>query len=283
MIAQILVGSRKGAGHIVDIAALALVIKDAAHGELAIKNWHVQREIGGGIIAAPGREAVTRLSLAFKGVQLGFVGDIADRAGLGATAEQRALRAFQHFDAVHVHHIDVHIASRKLHGLLVLIDRDIREVGDRAAGLVAAEAVGKTAHDDLALAGAVVAIGDVGGVAQQAVERPEIVVIKRGPGEGLHGVGDFLHGFVTAVGRDNNRLNSGRCRIGCHILGRSRHAATGQRGNRARDQILGFHHYPRKKMRQDTFPVRACSCAHRCGHPRNAERLRAQNDASVMK
>ena len=76
-------------------------------------------------IAVSGR-AVAGLDVALGHVELRLVGDVADHAGLGAGAEQRALRTFQHLDAIQVGGIDVEVAIRQLAGLIVQIDGDVR-------------------------------------------------------------------------------------------------------------------------------------------------------------
>jgi len=45
-------------------------------------------------------------------IQLRFVGDVADGAGLGARTEQRSLRTLQDLDAIQVRRIDVEISIR---------------------------------------------------------------------------------------------------------------------------------------------------------------------------
>ena len=67
----------------------------------------------------PGGDAVAGIGVAFGDVQLRLVGDVANGTGLGAAAEQRALRAFEHFDALHVDQVDVVVARRELHRLVV--------------------------------------------------------------------------------------------------------------------------------------------------------------------
>ena len=85
----------------------------------------------------PRRDAVARFGVALGHVELRLVGDVADHAGLGAAAEQRALRTFEHLDALHVDHVDVEVARRELHRLVVEIDRDVRERGEGRGRLVA--------------------------------------------------------------------------------------------------------------------------------------------------
>jgi hypothetical protein len=84
-----------------------------------------RRQIG--VRIAVRGDAVAGLDIAFGDVELGLVGDVADHAGLGAGAEQRALRAFENFDALEVGGVDVEVAGRQLAGLIVQVDGDVGE------------------------------------------------------------------------------------------------------------------------------------------------------------
>ena len=108
--------------------------------------------------------------MAFPLVELGLVGDVAHGARLGAAAKQRALRAFEHLDALHVGHVDVGVARGELHRLIIEIDRDIREGRDGARGLVAGKAGREATHEDRALARAIAGEGHVGRIFQQVVK-----------------------------------------------------------------------------------------------------------------
>src|SRR6185437_4605552 len=93
--AQVGVFSRKRAGHVVDVTATTIVVDDRTYRQGVLD----QRQIEGGIDAAvgiaAGGDAVAAFDVTLGFIQLGFVGDVANGAGLGATTEQRALRTFE--------------------------------------------------------------------------------------------------------------------------------------------------------------------------------------------
>ena len=60
---------------------------------------------------AAGGDAVAGVDVALGDIELRLVRDVADHAGLRAAAEQRALRALEDFDALHVDEIDVGVAA----------------------------------------------------------------------------------------------------------------------------------------------------------------------------
>ncbi len=188
--------------------------------------------------------------MALEAVELGLVGDVADRAGLGTAAEQRALRAFEHFDALEVGGIDVEVARRELQRLVVEIQRDVGEVADRRARLAAGEPGAETADEDRALARAVVPEGDVGRVLDQVVERRDVELRQRLAGEGLDRQRHLLDAFVAALRGDGDLADAEVGRIGRGgSVGRGRGRNRGGEGRRpaqqgrdgARQQMLGFH------------------------------------------
>ena len=109
-----------------------------------------------GIRIAVRRDAVAGLDVRLGHVELRLVGDVADHAGLGAGAEQRALRTFQHLDAIQVGRVDIEVAVGQLSGLVVQIDGDVRPQAGGAAALARLRARAQAAHEDLVLARAVV-------------------------------------------------------------------------------------------------------------------------------
>jgi translation elongation factor EF-1beta len=103
-----------------------VVVNHAAYGKGALDQRQVQHRGHIGIRIAVGGHAVARLDVAFGDVELRLVGDVADDAGFGTGAEQRALRAFQNLDAVEVGGVDVEIAIRQLSGLVIEVNRHVR-------------------------------------------------------------------------------------------------------------------------------------------------------------
>ena len=96
-----------------------IVVDHAAQREDALDHRNVQYGRYVGVRIAVRRHAVARLDVPLGHVELGLVGDVADDPGLGTGTKQRALRAFQNFDAVQVRGIDVEVAIRELGGLVV--------------------------------------------------------------------------------------------------------------------------------------------------------------------
>src|SRR5579871_3182774 len=126
---------------------------------------------------------VTGLGGTLGNVELGGVRDVADDAGLGARAEEGPLRSLQHLDAVEVGRIDVEVVIRKLHGLVVEIDRDVRIKTGRAAVLTGTDASVQSAHEDFALPGSAVGRTDAGQVLDVVIERVDVQRFERLGGE----------------------------------------------------------------------------------------------------
>ena len=103
------------------------------------------------------RGAVTAFGAPLGDVQLRLVGDVAQRAGFGAAAEQGSLRALQHLDALHVDHVDVKVAARKAQRRLIEVKVATFGNGaiDAAEDCSPLDTGGEAAHVDIALARAV--------------------------------------------------------------------------------------------------------------------------------
>ncbi len=155
-----------------------------------------------------GGRAVGGLGIALRDVQLRLVRDVADRARLGATPEQRALRTLQHLDAFHVGHVYVDIARRERHRLIVEVSRDVRERIDRGARLVAGKAGGEAAHVDIALAGAVGAEGYVRQVLEDVVEGRHVQLRELFTGDRLYRDRDVLNRLVAPLRGDDDFLDA---------------------------------------------------------------------------
>ena len=119
--------ARKGSRHIVDVAAAPVVKYHGAHRQGVGDQRDVQHRRQVGVRVAVSGDSVAGIDVAFGHIELRLVRDIADRAGLGAGAEQRALRTFQNLDAFEVGRIDVEVAIWQLTGLIIQVDRDVRK------------------------------------------------------------------------------------------------------------------------------------------------------------
>ncbi len=147
--------------NVVDVAAPTFAVEDAPDREFPRDQRHIQHRIRARVRIAVRRRAVAAFGAALGDVELRLVRDVAKRARFGAAAEQRALRAFEHLDALHIDHVDVEITAREGQRLLVEVSRDVRERVDRSRGLTASEADREAAHVDVALTRAVGAEGHI--------------------------------------------------------------------------------------------------------------------------
>ena len=146
-----------------------------------------------------GRRAVGGLDVAFGDVQLRLVGDVPHHAGLRAAAEQRTLRALEDLDALQVRHVDIDVARGEGHRAVIEIERDIRKRGDRCARLVAGKACAQAAHVDVAVAGAIAAVGHVRQELEDVIERRDVQLAESVARDRLNGVRDALYRLGTAL------------------------------------------------------------------------------------
>ena len=121
------------AGDIVDPAAFLVVVDDPAQAETLVYG-HVQHCFHIGIrvtvIDCPGAHADT----AERAAEVRLVGDQADVTGLRAGAEQCALGARQHFDALQVRGVDVEVPSRLRQRLVVEVEGNVGGKAGHAGG-----------------------------------------------------------------------------------------------------------------------------------------------------
>ena len=143
--------------HGVDEAGDAVVVRRRRAGRPCRRAAALNAELDVAASAAAVDGAAAELGERLRDAQLRLVGDVAHRARQRAGAEQRALRAAQHFDAVRVEQIEVRREQRQRDDRLVEVDADLllhaRLVAHDLAG-------GHAAHRDLALAGAEVLHGE---------------------------------------------------------------------------------------------------------------------------
>ena len=93
-------------------AGIARVVADEAHGR-GVADRHIQRDLAALAARALIDIAAGELADGFALPERRRVADVAHRSRLRTGAEQRALRAAQHFDAVHVEEIDVRREQRE--------------------------------------------------------------------------------------------------------------------------------------------------------------------------
>ncbi len=214
---------------VVDVAAAAVAVDHAADRKLVVDERQVEHNIGARVRIAVRGDAVTAFGAALGDVELGLVRDVADRAGLGAAAEQRTLRALEHFDAVHVDHVDIEVAPREGQRLVVEVGRDVRERVDRGRGLAACEADGEAAHVDVALTRAVRTEGHVRQQLDDVVECRHAQLAELVARDRLDRDRHVLNRFRTPLRRDDDLLESGGRRCFRRRPGRPRGAAEDRR------------------------------------------------------
>ena len=197
--------ARKSRRLVVDVAAVMIGVNHRANRQFVLNDRQVDHGIERAVYRAANGAAEAPFDPAFELVVLGLVGDVPNHARLRATAEQRPLRPFEHFDALDISHIDVGVVRRELHRLIVEINRDVGEAADRACPLFAGKARRQPAHEDGARARPVVGEGDVGGVLQQIVEGGDVELAERIGAEGLDGQRHVLQRLVAA-GRGHDDL-----------------------------------------------------------------------------
>ncbi len=219
----------EGRWDVVDVAAAPVAVDHAADREGIVDERQVEHHIRAGVRITVRRDAVAAFGAAFGDVELGLVRDVAERAGLGAAAEQRALRALEHFDAVHVDHVDVEVAPRESQRLLVEIGRDVRERVDRGRGLAAREADGEAAHVDVPLTRAVRAEGHVRQQLDDVVECRHAQLAELVACDRLYRDRHVLNRFRASLRRDGDLLESGGRRCFHRCPSRPRRAAEDRR------------------------------------------------------
>src|SRR6202000_3254628 len=170
VIAQIVVAAGKVTLHIGDVAAAPIAVNDRACRQGVLNQGNVDGRVDAAVRIAMGGYPVARFGIPLGDIEFRLVGDVADHTGLRPAAQQRALRPFEHFEAVHVDHVDVRVARGKLHGLIVEIQSNVRK-GSKGCGRLPAHRTGtQAAHEQVRLAGSVAADGDVRQILHDVVE-----------------------------------------------------------------------------------------------------------------
>ena len=162
------------------------------------------------LVAALGRADLGR-DLAREAADVRLVGDVVDRAGLRARAEQRALRARQRLDALDVDQAHVGLLRDRGHRLVVEVDRDL------AVDAEFAGAGPEAAHDDDALARHVADEVDGGEGADQVVGVRQCLLLDELGGERRDALRDVLQVLAAPRRGDGDGLESRwlRCRRSC--------------------------------------------------------------------
>ena len=102
----------------------------AAQGEVVTKR-QVEHRVQVVVRVAARGNAVAGIHDALGHTELRPVGDETNGTGLSAAAVERTLRSLEDFDALHVDQVDVVVATRELHRLVIEVQRHVRERGGR--------------------------------------------------------------------------------------------------------------------------------------------------------
>ena len=117
----------ESARNVIDIATAPIIVEHSACRKPVLDDGQVEYGRDRRIVVAAGGGPITRRSIPFGFIQLGFVGDISNDTGFGTAAEERPLRSLQDLYSLHIGRVHVQIATRKLPGLLVQIDGHVWE------------------------------------------------------------------------------------------------------------------------------------------------------------
>jgi hypothetical protein len=128
--AEVSSSTRKRPRDVIDVAAAALVVDHAAHGQRVGNQGNVDGGVDITALVPVGGRGVAGVHHRFSYIELRFVRDVTYDTRLRARAEEGALRTLQDLDAVEIRRVDVKIAVWKLRGLLIEIHRDVREGAD---------------------------------------------------------------------------------------------------------------------------------------------------------
>ena len=184
-------------------------VDNRADRELVFNDRQVNHRIERTVSSTARGAAKAAFDRAFKLIELGLVGDVADHTSLSTTAEQRTLRAFEHFDALNVSEIHVGVTGRELHRLVIKIQRDVREAADRCRRLLTGKTSRQAAHKDRAVARTVVTESNVGRILHQFVDRADVEFAKRVCAERLNRHRHISQRLVAAVSCNDDVAGGG--------------------------------------------------------------------------
>src|SRR5207253_597412 len=209
------VGALAGEGrrHVVDVATAVVVVDHPSQGDGVGNQRDVQDRSQVGIRIAVRGDSVSGLDARLDLIELRLVGDVADHTRLGARAEERPLRAFQHLDAIQVSGVDIEVAVGELAGLVVEVDGDVGPRPRRATPLAGLRPGAQAAHEDLVLARAVARGRDAWQEFDVVVEGRDVELLQGLSGEGLHRDRHVLDALLALLSRDDDLLE--RASLGC--------------------------------------------------------------------
>ena len=196
--AEVRATTGEGARHVVDVAALRVAVDNSAQSSL-LADGQVQHGRQVAVVRAVSSGAVTGRNRAFRHAKLRLVRDVTEHTRLGAGAEQGALRAFEHFDALQVRGVNVQVTARDAGRLFVEVNSHVRPLADGARTLRTTYADRQAAHVDVAFARTGRAERDVGQVLNEFFNGADLELAQGFAGERLDGDRHVLDVFRAAL------------------------------------------------------------------------------------
>ena len=231
------------AGNVVDVAALLIVVGDAAQCE-GLGDGDVDHGFDIRVHVAFGDRTGAHLDAAVHVALVRLVRDQPDIAGLRTRPEQCPLRAREDFDALQVGGIDVEVAPRLRQRLLVQVERDIgreaRDTGYRQVRRCRSNA----ADVHRVLAGTTATSGHAGQFKHVIGEIGDTHLLERRFRQGRHRNGHILQRFLALGCRDRDFLD-GTLSMSCRCAQGNGHG----RCERARSwrRVFDLHAFPRNR------------------------------------
>ena len=115
-----------GAGNIVDISALVVVVEHRTDCKLVLDDRNIHEHIASDAVVTALGHRIAAVEAGLELFQIGLVGDVADRAAHRTCAKQRTLRSGQHFDALEIGGVKIEIASDQRGRSVVDVKRNTR-------------------------------------------------------------------------------------------------------------------------------------------------------------
>ena len=219
-------------------------------------------EAGGSLLRRGRPQGETSLEFG----QIGFVGDIADRAAHRARPEQRALRPGQDFDPLEIGRVNVKVTARGRGRRIVQVERDVGLDACDAKNLRTRSVGRKAANIDRRDAGAARRGSHRGQVFNQLFEIGDVELRQLFTAKRLDRDRNAVCGFVAAGRSHDNVDNAAGIFLGRGVLGQGGARTSAEHGNRkccARQLQRAFHSSPSlvfQKLKADPDSWRPDSC-----------------------
>ena len=136
---------------VIDVTSAGIAIHHCAHGEGVLDHGQIDHRIDAAAGISVAGIGISRVDVTLGDIEFRLVRNVSQHSGLGTGTEQRALRPFEHFDALQIRRIHIQIASRHLAGLLIQINCDVRETTGAPRALNVVWRARQAAHVDVSL------------------------------------------------------------------------------------------------------------------------------------